>query len=320
MNNKKDEVISNRIIIDTPVGKVFRSSLLGVTTMLESYQSIFNNISTKDIIERMSTPLSKMMRGYVDCMKSVDYSAYTKTFSNILGSNFQTILEAYDYSEYLKGITKNLSLYMDMTETMQNFKENISDIVSSYQELFSHITSIPREEFDAMLDGTDFTREDVLEDIEQFEYEVSETSNLEDVSENGLPEERISTYLKAHPALAYIICVINIIWTILSGVQVTNDMVVPQIQSAIVAMQGNEDIYYIKVDSARLYTEPSSYSSVIMQIPYGEQVALVESIKLWDKVTYIDSEGEEITGWIAKRNLMTYCDYQFNSNELHGLN
>lgn len=318
MSNKKDEVISNRIIIDTSVGKDFQSSLSGVTTMLGAYQSIFNNVFYSDIVGRLSASMSETMQSYARCL-DIDYSAYTKYLSNVLSLNMQSILMTYDYSKYLEGITKNLSLYMDMTETMQNFKENISDIVSSYQGMFSHITSIPREEIDTMLGGTDFTREDVLEDIEQFEYEVSGRSNLEDMSENILPEERINTYLKDHPALAYIICVINIIWTILSGVQVTNDMVVPQIQSAIVAMQGNEDIYYIKVDSARLYKETSSYSSVIMQIPYGEQVDLVESIKLWDKVTYIDSEGKEITGWIAKRNLMTYCDYQFNSNELYGL-
>ena len=28
---------------------------------------------------------------------------------------------------------------------------------------------------------------------------------------------------------------------------------------------------------------------------------------------------EEIEGWIAKRNLMTYCDYQFKSDDLYNL-
>lgn len=319
MSNIKDEVINNKIIVDTLVGEDFKSSLSGITSILESYQGIFENISTKNMVEIFSTSLSKTMQGYMDCMKLIDYSAYTKTFADVLGSNFQSILKTYDYSRYVENITKNLSAYIGMTESMQNFQQTISDIVSSYQGIFSHITSIPREEFDAMLDGTDFTREDVLEDIEQFEYEVSETFDLRDISENVLPEEKVNAFLRDHPALAYIVYTIAIIWTILSGAQVTNDMILPQIQSAIVSMQDNDDIYFIKVDSAKLYVEPSSYSSVTMQIPYGEQVTLVESIKLWDKVTYIDSEGEEIEGWIAKRNLMTYCDYQFKSDDLYNL-
>lgn len=309
MSNKKDDFINERIIVDTS----------GITSFVESYQSIFENISTKDMIGIFSSSLSKMMEGYMNCMKFMDYSAYTKTFSDILDSSFKSIVQTYDYSKYVENITKNLSTYMDMTESIQKITQNISDIISSYQGIFSQITSIPREEFDAMLDGTDFTREDVLEDIEQFEYEVSETFDLRDISENVLPEEKVNAFLRDHPALAYIVYTIAIIWTILSGAQVTNDMMLPQIQSAIVSMQGNDDIYFIKVDSAKLYVEPSSYSSVTMQIPYGEQVTLVESIKLWDKVTYIDSEGEEIEGWIAKRNLMTYCDYQFKSDDLYNL-
>ena len=180
MSNNKDDFINDKIMIDTSI--------------LESFQSILNDISTKDMVGRISASLTKMMEGYIHCMKFIDYSAYAKTFSDILHSSFRSILQTYDYSEYVENITKNLSTYLDMAESMQNFKQNIFDIVSSYQGIFSHITSIPREEFDAMLDGTDFTREDVLEDIEQFEYEVSEGFDLRDMSENVLPEEKVNVY------------------------------------------------------------------------------------------------------------------------------
>lgn len=84
-------------------------------------------------------------------------------------------------------------------------------------------------------------------------------------------------------------------------------------------MQGNEDIFFIKVESAKLYTEPSSNSTVVLNILYGQQVTLIESVKLWDKVSYINPDGEEVVGWIAKRNLMPYQDYQYNSDDLYSI-
>ena len=52
---------------------------------------------------------------------------------------------------------------------------------------------------------------------------------------------------------------------------------------------------------------------------YAEQVTQIESVKLWDKVTYVNLDGEEVEGWIAKRNIMPYKDYEFNSDDLYDL-
>ena len=51
---------------------------------------------------------------------------------------------------------------------------------------------------------------------------------------------------------------------------------------------------------------------------YSVMLCPIDSVKMWDKVTYVNQDGEEITGWIAKRNLMPYKDYEFNSDELYG--
>lgn len=73
------------------------------------------------------------------------------------------------------------------------------------------------------------------------------------------------------------------------------------------------------MNSARLYANASRSSLVITQISYGEQVTLLETTTLWNKVIYTNFDGEEVEGWITKRNLMTYCDYQFNSDDLYSL-
>ena len=96
-------------------------------------------------------------------------------------------------------------------------------------------------------------------------------------------------------------------------------MLLPLAQNAIVSLQGYENIFFVKVESAKLYSEPNSHSTVITKILYAEQVTQIDSVNLWNKVVYINPDGEEVEGWIAKRNLMTYQNYEFNSDDLYNL-
>ena len=111
--------------------------------------------------------------------------------------------------------------------------------------------------------------------------------------------------------------VMNIILFVMSGLMTVDEFVVPVAQNAIVALQGNDKTFFVKVDSAKLYSDSSSHSEVLTNVLYGEKVTLLESINMWDRVVYVDINGNEIEGWIAKRNLMSYQDYQFNSDELY---
>ena len=109
----------------------------------------------------------------------------------------------------------------------------------------------------------------------------------------------------------------NIILFVVSGLMTVDEFVVPVAQNAIVALQGNDKTFFVKVDSAKLYSDSSSHSEVLTNVLYSERVTLLESINMWDRVVYVDINGNEIEGWIAKRNLMSYQDYQFNSDELY---
>lgn len=190
---------------------------------------------------------------------------------------------------------------------------------AEYEEIFSEIARLSETQFQTLLDGTTFTQEEVVEDMELFREEMIAASNVENASDLFLPEERVQNFLEQHPALAHVLYVMNIILLVLSGVQQLDDFVLPTAQNVIVTMQGNQDIFFVKVEQARIYAEPSSRSEVVYELLYGEQVECVESINLWLKIRYLDKEGNQMEGWIAKRNLMTYRDYQFNADFVFNL-
>lgn len=307
MDNKK----KNNLLIDPMWNEALISSM---TSMVESYQSILNNVSFAPMMESLLEANNQLAQSVISAF---DTTAFSSALTSIIDLNVRPILETCNMSSAFSNMAQQL--VGSFTMSIPRISEEYVEVLSKYEELFSQIDSFSEAEIETMLDGTDYTREEIFEDIELFKQEIIETPITDDVSDELLPEDRVNEFLKNHPALAHILYVMNIILLVLSGVQTLDDIVIPGIQNVIVTMQGNEDIFFIKTESAKLYTEPSSHSTVMTNILYGEQVTLIESITLWDKVTYINKEGEEIVGWIAKRNLMTYQDYQFNSDELYDI-
>lgn len=307
MDNKK----KNNLLIDPMWNEALISSM---TSMVESYQSILNNVSFAPMMESLLEANNQLAQSVISAF---DTTAFSSALTSIIDLNVRPILETCNMSSAFSNMAQQL--VGSFTMSIPRISEEYVEVLSKYEELFSQIDSFSETEIETMLDGTDYTREEIFEDIELFKQEIIETPITDDVSDELLPEDRVNEFLKNHPALAHILYVMNIILLVLSGVQTLDDIVIPGIQNVIVTMQGNEDIFFIKTESAKLYTEPSSYSTVMTNILYGEQVTLIESINLWDKVTYINKEGEEIVGWIAKRNLMTYQDYEFNSDDLYDL-
>lgn len=205
------------------------------------------------------------------------------------------------------------------TETIQNMQ---IDLFTGYGEVVKRLISLSENEIELIVDGTDFTAEEVLEDINELKETdlVSENSVLN--HDNILLKEKWDNFLKQHPALANAIWIIGTFIALVSGIFVINEfgeLVVSITQDAIVKIQGNEDKFFVDVDSAKLYTEPNSHSAVITRILYAEEVTQIDSVKMWNKVIYISPDGEEITGWIARKNLMSYKDYQFNSDDLYDM-
>lgn len=307
MDNKK----KNNLLIDPMWNEALISSM---TSMVESYQSILNNVSFAPMMESLLEANNQLAQSVISAF---DTTAFSNALTSIIDLNVRPILETCNMSSAFSNMAQQL--VGSFTMSIPRISEEYVEVLSKYEELFSQIDSFSETEIETMLDGTDYTREEIFEDIELFKQEIIETPITDDVSDELLPEDRVNEFLKNHPALAHILYVMNIILLVLSGVQTLDDIVIPGIQNVIVTMQGNEDIFFIKTESAKLYTEPSSHSTVMTNILYGEQVTLLESINLWDKVIYINQEGEEVVGWIAKRNLMTYQDYEFNSDDLYDM-
>lgn len=282
----------NRKDFYTPpvISEELRASLASVTSVVDQMQSVFQTVYSPV----MSSVLEPIELAQKSVFQTIDMSPYQSVFTSAM---------------------EQMKITSPATEAIQSAWSAYADAFEGYQNIFQSIASFSENTMDIMLDGTDFTHEDVFEDIEEFQQAMA----IVEKEDEGaiLPEEKVKEFLHRHPALAHVLYVINIILLVMSGIMTVNDFVVPMAQSAIVRLQGNDKTFFVKVDSARLYAEASSHSEVITNVLYGECVTLVESINMWNKVLYVDVDGNEIEGWIAKRNLMTYQDYQFNSDTLY---
>lgn len=102
-----------------------------------------------------------------------------------------------------------------------------------------------------------------------------------------------------------------------TGVKQIADVCKSCYEKIIVNKEGKEDTYIVNTESAKLYYEPSSHAAVVATLLYDDQVYKTEDVKNWIKIEYETSDGKLISGWIAKRNLMTYRTYQFHQEELY---
>lgn len=82
-------------------------------------------------------------------------------------------------------------------------------------------------------------------------------------------------------------------------------------QKAIVHFSGNDCTYIVNEETAYIYEEPDSYSDVIANSLYDEKVTKIQDEKMWLKVEYETQDGETVTGWMKKIDLMTYLEYEF---------
>lgn len=267
-----------------------RNSLASVTAVTDQLQSVFQTVYSP-IMSSVMEPIELVQKSV---FQTIDMSPYKGVFTSAM---------------------EQLQIQSPAVEAIQSAWSAYADAFSGYEQLFQSISAFSDNTMEVMLEGTDFSKEEVIEDIEEFQQEMSVVSV--DDTQKILPEEKVKSFLQNHPALAHILYIMNIILLVMSGIMTVDDFVVPMAQKAIVTLQGNDKILFVKVDAAKLYSDSSSHSEVLTNVLYGEKVTLLESINMWDKVIYVDVDGNEIEGWIAKRNLMLYDDYQFNSDELY---
>lgn len=180
--------------------------------------------------------------------------------------------------------------------------------------------NIPDSVYDTILEDEEYTRQDIEEEIASLDDENADFS-IEGSTPDEAQEKLWKQLWEKHPQLASVLVKMFVVLAVISSSrEITSflqDIVIPAAQNAIVYFQEKENSYFIKVDSARIYEEPNSHSARLTNALYGDEVHKLEDIKLWVKILYKTTDGEEITGWIAKRNLMSYRDYEFDSDKLY---
>jgi len=205
-------------------------------------------------------------------------------------------------------------------EALQKFSYSLSlmESESFISNLSDVIQNIPDYVYETLEDEDGYSKEEIQEELEVMKMDEL-LINIEGLTPSQVEEKVWSVLWKKYPKVAYMFFVISMIFRTMGVINPVVDFCLPIAQDAIVRIQGNEDSFFIKTDSAKLYIEPDSHSKVITRILYAEEVTQIDSVKMWDKVIYVDPDGEEMTGWIAKRNLMPYKDYQFNSDDLYDM-
>lgn len=300
-------------------GKELQESLSGITTILETYQNMLKGLPTLEVMSNLAETVAAIKPYYINTIDMEGIKTALGTLSTINANAFASsdiwvatlnrILQQNDSFTNIKEISSSMS------QTMTNWGE-ISEL---YSKIFEQIDSIPEDEIAMILEGTEFTKEDVLDDIKDLKEEIAVSQNSEEVEDCVLLKDKWENFLRMHPALANLIFIMSMTVAVASGILNVNQLttlVTAGVQNAIVSLQGCEDIFFVKVESAKLYVAPDSHSDIITTILYAEQVTQIDSVNLWRKVIYVNPDGKEMEGWMAKKNLLSYQDYQFNSDEL----
>ncbi len=242
---------------------------------------------------------------------------HTMEIDRQLIQNMSSVLTSINI-DHIASIAQQLTL---STEVIESFSRTLSLMQSEniISNLSATIQSIPDFVWDTLSDEEGCSKEEIQEELEVMQADVFPITDIQGLTPEQV-KDKIWIYLWGnYPKVATVLMVILFVFSGIGIASTVKEFVIPMAQNAIVKMQGKEDIFFVKVESAKLYSEPNSHSTVITKILYAEQVIQIDSVKQWDKVIYINPDGEEVTGWIAKRNLMTYRDYEFNSNELYDL-
>lgn len=192
-------------------------------------------------------------------------------------------------------------------------------MVEKYQNLYDTLVAVPDTFYDEILIDTEYEKEDVLEGIEKF-TELIDT--LEEDVETGesideVKDRKIKEFYEKHPVCFILIQIISILLTVAGAISTCEDVYLPMVQEVIIRSEGNEDIYFTKANIARVYELPDCHSKQVGKLFYGDKMKKVEDTNMWIKVEFTDKDGNDFTGWVAKRNLIDYQTWKYNSDSLY---
>lgn len=227
-------------------------------------------------------------------------------------------LRTNDITNLIKGIQDiyNTQKWFIISESLKTWSKQLQFIVNR----------IPDEDYELLLKNNEYTKQDIVEDIENVLEEVEEKDNIfqQIASDNMLnPKEKISKVAEEiynrFPAVCYFVLVIGVLYNIHAAKEVLQNTYFPFFESIGIVMEGNQDKYIVKEEKVKVYELPNCRSKVVDTVYYGDELKEVKDVKMWLEVSYINDLGMKCTGWIAKRNLMTYKDWKYNSDDLYNI-
>lgn len=290
--------------------------------MQQTYSDIITQMKpTIDAVQNiagLSTLAEQAMR-----MRDYDADKFLSVWNNIIGVDNQFVKNMSSTLAHM-----NVGQFVTMaqrmffpTEAIVNYTQvtSMAQMESVISNLYDTIQSMPDSVFDVLAEEEGYSREEIQEELEIMKADAFPITDIEGLTPDQVKERMWAWLWENYPKVATVLVVVILTFSVIGFVDTVNDFAVPFAQNTIVKLQGKEDIFFVKVESAKLYTEPDSHSKVITKILYAEEITRIDSVKMWDKVTYINPDGEEITGWIAKKNRISYKDYEFNSDKLYSL-
>ena len=315
--------LAQNSVVEIEAMQEFKSSITDMSQRIQSLVEPIHayNLVIYDAISQMHNIVNEFNnKAYID-LEIVSKKLQTSIMhSQINWKNFE--LEIYPVVENFNAISKNMNgiLGWNVKEKVCKCLNDIGDctqshrtIVEQWEGLAQSLRTFDFQNYSEILDTCDITKEEILVDIDAT---IEELENIDKFNLEIKIEDFWKKFAKKHIALWNILVVFGIMLEIGSKCNTFKNWYLPIIQETYVMLQGTEEYYYIKSEEAKVYANATSKADVICTIGYGEQVTQLEETNMWRKILYEDENGTETIGWVAKRNLLSQKDYQFNSNKL----
>ncbi len=305
-----------------------------ITSFVNS-PAIQNAIQIRDRWNERLEPIQKIRENYFKMEKSMHkivgmnrsiqalndrMMLYTSSeIKEILNKN-QLITPNKIVSLYDNNIIRSINVVKEWNRDISRLKTAIEAVKTLYQQekLYETLDSISDTVYDGLLADTEYEKKDILEGVEKFSEFVDtleDTKEDEDIVE--LFETKKKEFYITNPIYYIIVLIITFLANMGDIKLIYEDVYLSMIQDAIIMAEGNDDVYFSKVDIAEIYAENVSGSAIVGSLFYGDKVKGIEDTNMWLKVLFTDENGNECTGWVAKGKLMDYKTWKYNADSLY---
>lgn len=280
-----------------------------------NWNSLNNNILyDKDVFQRLNDSFRNSLVHQLNDFEWI-FDDMVLSMRGVLQTEFKNMSDNMDFfNANLENSLKSCSKIINSYVLSQDFMDSLKNLRKS-------LDRIENLQFDLLFLGIAYNKEDLVKKVEEISIDLQnhlQCENIDGVDPKVQIDKYVTNFRKEHPRLYTIFVFCNIVLTFMGYAEMFSNFV-PKIENGIVYFQGNSDFYFVKEDCAKIYEDASSQTNVIDFIYYGEEVIKLEDAKLWIKILCKGKSGNPVIGWVAKRNLMSYKDYKFNSDELYNI-